>query len=283
VGARTPAEAGQAIAAELRRRRDLLRITQVEAARRTGVARSVINEIEQGHRVPSVRTYERLRVGLGLSLSASALVPRPSPPPVEERQVARLAACLVAAHRAPLSDLAEALDITLPALREGLSVLGERLSPVGMQVLVDGVDAEICPLPFAQEAVGRIVSLEQVRAVTQEQMEVLAIVASMGSATRRQVERLRGEDCESLLRRLTQRGLVEPVPDEARPGGPNIYRLTTRGVAACGHSSLDGLQAELLGALQAADAERWEALRTEPAATGRRSPTDLPAAVAGGN
>jgi chromosome segregation and condensation protein ScpB len=74
----------------------------------------------------------------------------------------------------------------------------------------------------------------------QEQMEVLAIVASLGSATRRQVERLRGEDCESLLRRLTQRGLVEPVPDQARPGAPNIYRLTTRGVAVCGHSSLEG-------------------------------------------
>jgi segregation and condensation protein B len=281
VGASTPPEAGRAIAAELRRRRDLLRITQVEAARRTGVARSVINEIEQGHRVPSVRTYERLRVGLGLTLPASTLVPRPSPPPVEEHHVARLAACLVAAHRAPLSDLAEALGITLPALREGLSVLGERLSPVGMQVVVDGIEAEICPLPFAQEAVGRIVSLERVRALTQEQVEVLAIVASMGSATRRQVERLRGEDCESLLRRLTQRGLVEPVPDEARPGAPNIYRLTTRGVAVCGHSSLEGLQAELLGAMEAKEVERLATLSRETGAAGRHPAGELPAAARG--
>jgi DNA-binding MarR family transcriptional regulator len=147
-----------------------------------------------------------------------------------------------------------------------------------MQVLVDGVDAEICPLPFAEEAVGRIVSLERVRALTQEQMEVLAIVASLGSATRRQVERLRGEDCESLLRRLAQRGLVEPVPDEARPGAPNIYRLTTRGVAACGHSSLEGLQAELLGAMEAEEAGRLAALSRETRATGARAPHSGPAA-----
>ena len=88
MGARTSPEAGRAIATELRRRRDLLGITQVEAARRTGVARSVIKEIEQEHRIPSVRTHERLRVGLGLSVPASALVPRPSPPPAEERHVA---------------------------------------------------------------------------------------------------------------------------------------------------------------------------------------------------
>ena len=119
-----------------------------------------------------------------------------------------------------------------------------------MQVVVDGVEAEICPLPFAKEAVGQIVSLEHVRAVSQEQLDVLAIVATLGTGTRRQVERLRGEDCESLLRRLTQRRLVEPVADEGRPGAPNVYRLTTRGVAVCGHSSLEGLQAELLGAME---------------------------------
>lgn len=61
--------AAPSVATELRRRRQLLGWSQAEAARRSGVSRTVINEIERGRRVPQTRTYEKLRGALGLSLS----------------------------------------------------------------------------------------------------------------------------------------------------------------------------------------------------------------------
>jgi ribosome-binding protein aMBF1 (putative translation factor) len=57
----------QTVATELRRRRELLGWSQVKAAEQSGISRTVINEIEAGRRVPSTRTYQRLREAFGLS------------------------------------------------------------------------------------------------------------------------------------------------------------------------------------------------------------------------
>ena len=45
----------------MRQRRELLGWSQAETARRSGVSRTVVNEIEAGRRVPQLRTYEKLR------------------------------------------------------------------------------------------------------------------------------------------------------------------------------------------------------------------------------
>jgi DNA-binding XRE family transcriptional regulator len=52
-----PRSPNQVAAPELRRRRELLGWSQAEAARRSGVSRTVINEIEAGRRMPHTGTY----------------------------------------------------------------------------------------------------------------------------------------------------------------------------------------------------------------------------------
>src|SRR5437879_7508950 len=71
---RARAELG-GIATELRRRRELLGLSQVALSELSGISRTVINKVEAGARVPSVRTYARLRAALGLEAPAASLIP----------------------------------------------------------------------------------------------------------------------------------------------------------------------------------------------------------------
>ncbi len=95
------------MATELRRRRELLGISQVKASRRTGVARTVINEIERGKRTPSLARPPR---GTGDAAPPAVLLRPPPPPDLTEAHLRRLAACaVVAGGNAPLpqSDMAD--------------------------------------------------------------------------------------------------------------------------------------------------------------------------------
>jgi chromosome segregation and condensation protein ScpB/DNA-binding XRE family transcriptional regulator len=233
------------VAVELRRRRELLGISQAAAARRSGVSRTVIWEIEAGTRVPSVRTYEKLRAGLGLVAPSSVLIPRREPLALNEKEMARLAACVVIGRSVLLSDLAAATATSIPAVREGLLAIASRLAAVGLVAADDGVQVEVAPLRFTEQAVAAIAGIDRLGEVTDEQVGIIALVAYLGTATRRQIEERRGEDSETLLRRLVARDLLEKVPDERAPGGPNVYRVTTRALAALAHPTLESLQGYL--------------------------------------
>ena len=118
-----------ALARELRERRQLLGQSQVRLSQSSKVSRTVINEIEAGSRVPSVRTYARLRAALGLEPPAAAMIPQRLPLQLDPDRVTALCAGLLARHRASLADLASALDIAIPAVRENLDRVAENSSP----------------------------------------------------------------------------------------------------------------------------------------------------------
>jgi transcriptional regulator with XRE-family HTH domain len=112
------------VASELRRRRELLGISQVEPSRRTGVARTVINEIERGKRIPSLPTWQALREGLGMLPPPAVLLRTPPPADVTEPHLRRLAARAIVAGGAAPGDLAQALGIGIPAVRRRLELDG---------------------------------------------------------------------------------------------------------------------------------------------------------------
>ncbi len=239
IGVATPT-----VATELRRRRELLGWSQAEAARRSGVSRTVINEIERGRRMPHTATYEKLRGSLGLSLpTAQALLRRPEPADWGERQLATVAACLLARQGGTLAALAEATGVSIPAIREQLSLLGERLGAVGLAAVEDGDEVRLLPQPWAAEPVSRVATLEVQQALTDEAVEVLVIVGMLGSPTRRDIEDRRGGgDCASLLDRMCRRGLLDKVRDDAVRGDPNVFRLTAVALGAMGHATTESFQ-----------------------------------------
>ena len=241
------------VAAELRRRRELLGITQVEPSRRTGVARTVINEIERGRRVPSIPTWQAIREGLGMLPPPTVLLAPPSPVDLTDAHLRRLAACVIVAGGAALADVATALGISLSAVREGLLVIGGRLAAVGLRLVEDGFTVRVGPAADAEAAVTQLTTVDPIDELTAEQLSTIAIVAYFGTATRRQIEAIRGEDSEALLRRLVERGFLERVKDDAALGAPNVYRVSAKALAAIRYHDPESLQAFVAGVVEDAD------------------------------
>ena len=247
------------IGAELRRRREMLRIGIREAARRTGVSHTVISEVESGRRLPTVRTFERLRSGLGLDATVHILLRPGEPVGILEVHLVRLAACLWASGgRITITDLAGALGIHATAVREQLPLVAPRLAACGISMTEDSVEVRLGPLHSAMPALqvlGSLLSDRRRAALSPEAVNLLGYVGWHREATRRQLERLRGEDCESLLGRLVDAGFLTAVRDsEGRR--PNRYRLTALALEAFEVASLEELHEKLrpfLGGTAGAD------------------------------
>src|SRR5260370_24362831 len=94
------------VAEEVRRGREALRWSQAEAARQSGVSRTVVCEIEAGQRMPSLRTYERLRTALGLDTAAAVLVPPRPRVTLGDEHLTKLAAAALSVRTCSLSTLA---------------------------------------------------------------------------------------------------------------------------------------------------------------------------------
>jgi chromosome segregation and condensation protein ScpB/DNA-binding XRE family transcriptional regulator len=232
------------VAAILKRRRLLLGWSQSELARRSRVSRVAVNQIEAGERSPSLGTYEKLRRTLGLDGSTlQVLLPRAVPREFTEQHLARLAACLLARRSVQLAHLAEALGVSLPAAREGVIAVRDRLAACGYAAVDDGVQVALVVIPYVSEAVARISELEVTRELSREALEVLLVIGHLGEATRRQVNDLRLQESEGLLERLLRRGFLEKRSDEELVGTPNAYRLTTRALGVMGHATLESFQA----------------------------------------
>jgi segregation and condensation protein B len=241
VAAEDRAGLGREVAEEIRGRLQALDWSVSELSRRSGVSREVVSGILNGRRLPSVSTYERLRQELGLLPSASRLT-RPLPPQdVTEEHLSRLAACLVSARSALLTDLADATQVSVAAVREGLSKVQERITPCGLELVTDGQEVTLTARAHVRDALLRLGQIEQERELTDEALQVLTFVAWKGEASRAEVETARGCDCASLIRRLTHRGYLAALEPE-KPSHAPCYRLTPRAVSALGYSSLDDIR-----------------------------------------
>jgi chromosome segregation and condensation protein ScpB/DNA-binding XRE family transcriptional regulator len=252
-GRRAATAVSSPIGAELRRRREMLRIGIREAARRTGVSHTVISEIENGRRLPTVRTFEKLRRGLGIDGPVEILLRAREPVEALEVHLVRLCACLWASGgRIAITDLAGALGIHATAVREELPLVALRLAACGIGMTDDSVEVRLAPLGVAAPALaalGRVTNERRRAALSSEAILVLGYVGWHREATRRQLEALRGEDCEGLLARLVDAGFLAAVRDPRGPR-PNRYRLTAVALSALDVASLEELRAKLAPLLE---------------------------------
>ena len=153
-------------------------------------------------------------------------------------------------HGSTLAALAEATRVSIPAVQEQLSRLGDRLAACGLAAVHDGDEVRLMPLSFAAAAISRVATLEAQLALSSEAVEVLVIVGLLGSPTRRDIgDRRGGEDCEGrLLARMCRRSLLEQARDDSLRGDPNLY-LTAVSLGALGYATLDSFQSWCASAL----------------------------------
>jgi len=249
--ARPPNSAGEPglgsageLAGSVRARREQLGWSQSRLARTSGVSRTVVNEVENGRRSPSLPTYDKLRRALGLDLASSlALLPTTAPAAPSERFLTTVAALLITTGRVELTDAAAALQVDATAVRTAVAQLADRLAAVGVAAVDDGVTIELTVLAHAAQAVERSRTLEPVPTLSSEAVMTLVIVGHLGEATRRDVDERRGADSTSVLDRLAARGLLTQRTDQGATGRPNAHRLTTHALTLVGHSTLESFQA----------------------------------------
>ena len=140
----------------------------------------------------------------------------------------------------------------MPAVREGILRIADRLEAVGFRVVDDDVDVRLVPVPAAARALEIMGTAERLSELSSDHYELICIVAHLGTAVRSKIEEMFGRDCELLLRRLVERGYLERVTkDRDAVGAPTVYRVTAAAIAATGHSTLASLQRYLADSLAA--------------------------------
>ena len=226
---------------ELRRRREAMRWSQAEVARQSGVSRTVVCEVEAGQRVPSLRTYERLRVALGLDVPAAVLAPPRHRVTIGDEHLTRLAAAVISVRTSSLATLGEALGVAIPAIREGLLAIADRLARVGLRTFDDGITVHIAPLPGCDDAVRAVSEVEDVATLSDEALALLMLICVLGEPRRRDLEAYRGEDCATLLDRLRRRGFVDVVGDGL--GVAHRDRSTAKVLGALGYPTVEAFRA----------------------------------------
>ena len=242
------------VAVEIRQRRKLLGLSQVQLAEVSHVSRTVINKVEQGARVPSIRTYARLRASLGLEAPPAALIPAPVRTRLDGDLVAALSAGLLMTREVSLGELASALDLAIPAVRENLDRVAERLHGVGFSLTEDGGTVRLWPLAGAPSEVVRALTVtEEDTQASPEQVQILGLVAYFGQMTRALIEHFRHEDSASVLDRMVKRGLLAKVRSDRGVGSPNIYRVTAKALRAAGYSTVEAMRAVIQANLSAAE------------------------------
>jgi chromosome segregation and condensation protein ScpB/DNA-binding XRE family transcriptional regulator len=243
------------VAIEIRQRRKLLGLSQVQLAEVSHVSRTVINKVEQGARVPSIRTYARLRASLGLEAPPAALIPAPVPTRLDGDLVAALSAGLLMTREVSLGELASAVDLAIPAVRENLDRVAERLHGVGFSLTEDGGTVRLWPLAGAPSEVVKALTVteEDAQPSSPEQVQILGLVAYFGQMTRALIEHFRQEDSASLLDRLVKRGLLAKVRADRGVGSPNIYRVTAKALRAAGYPTVEAMRAVIEAKLSAGE------------------------------
>ena len=183
---------------------------------------------------------------------------------LDEDRVAALCAALLVTQRAPLADLASALEISISAVRENLDQVAECLALVGFSLTDDGGQVRLWPPPCAEGAVRTLTDVEEVTAPSAEQLEILAIVAYFGQATRGLIEHFRQEESASLLQRLVERGLLAKVRDD-HGRRPNVYSVTAKALRPAGFSTVEAMRAAVVAAVRPEERMRLEAAMTDGA------------------
>ncbi|MEZ0395887.1 MAG: SMC-Scp complex subunit ScpB [Anaerolineales bacterium] len=155
---------------------------------------------------------------------------------------ARLEALLfVSAEPVSAAQLAEALEVSVAAVEEGLKALEGELQSRGLRLQRHGGRVQLTTAPEMAGLVERFLGLEATSRLSRAALETLAIVAYQQPVTRPYLESVRGVSSEAVLKSLLSKGLVQEVGRAEGPGRPILYGTTPDFLQHFGLSALTDL------------------------------------------
>ena len=122
--------------------------------------------------------------------------------------------------------LAAAIGAQGRAIEEALQELTGEYEQRGLRLQRKGGRVQMVTAPDAAPHIERFLGLELTSRLSAPALETLAIVAYQQPITRAGVEAVRGVNCDSVLRTLVSKGLVEAVGRLPQAGRPIVYGTT---------------------------------------------------------
>jgi segregation and condensation protein B len=150
----------------------------------------------------------------------------------------------------PVKQLAQALEVSESEVLRALQELEVHCRERGLRLQRTDRQVQFVTAPEAASDVQRFLGLEGSSKLSAAALETLALVAYRQPITRPQMEAIRGVNCDSVLRTLLSRGLVQPQGRLEQAGRPIIYGTTFEFLQYFGLSRLSELPA-------------WEELATD--------------------
>ncbi len=137
--------------------------------------------------------------------------------------------------------LAQALEVNADAVESALRELSADGAGRGVRLQRKGDRVQLVTRPEAAEHIERFLGLETTARLSQAALETLAIIAYRLPCTRAQIEAVRGVNCDSVLKNLLTKGLVEETGRLETVGHPIQYATTFAFLQHFGLESLDDL------------------------------------------
>jgi len=147
----------------------------------------------------------------------------------------------VADEPVTVARLAQAIEVDEDAVEAALNEISADGINRGVRLQRKGERVQLVTRPEAAAYIERFMGLENSGRLSQASLETLSIVAYRQPCTRAQIEVVRGVNCDSVLRNLLSKGLIEESGRQETVGHPFLYSTTFAFLQHFGLRSLDEL------------------------------------------
>lgn len=111
----------------------------------------------------------------------------------------------------------------------------------GIQIIEIDNCYQLCTRPEHYEYIQKLIEPRHKQGLSKAALETMAIIAYNQPITRSSIEQIRGVNCDSALKRLLERGLIEEKGRLDAPGKPILYSSTQEFLRCFGLKSLKEL------------------------------------------
>ncbi|NLI14870.1 MAG: SMC-Scp complex subunit ScpB [candidate division Zixibacteria bacterium] len=140
-------------------------------------------------------------------------------------------------------NLAKTTNLSMESIAEIINELNNDYAAGGRSFRIEEIGGgyRMFTLPEYHHYINRAIHKEKRLSLSQASLETLAIVAYKQPVTKLELERIRGVDCDGVLRNLIARGLIRIDGRSVAPGKPMLYSTTEYFLEFFGLSSIDDL------------------------------------------
>lgn len=110
--------------------------------------------------------------------------------------------------------LSKILEVSTEEIVEAVRQLSDLYENRGISLIIHGNEISLVTSNSVTETIDKLIQDEQKRDIGKAGIETLAIIAYKGTVSRREIEYIRGVNCQFALRNLLIRGLIEKKPSK---------------------------------------------------------------------